>query len=196
MGVRGDRPSHPRNAYRGLTAAQLETWELHLQGESQRGISYRLDLARTTVGDRLDAANPRLRARGVVFGPDGQPHLSLAALRAALDVRQQLPVFAHQPLDAVAVVVHGASELDQVGDDLLQPLEALLEFVDAVVGHQARIMNERSSFATVGRHASVAAICGLAGAAAVSFTAGRTYSERSARRRFPEAPAGAVRADR
>ena len=52
-------------------------------------------------------------------------------------------MFAHQPLDAVAVVVHGASELDQVGDDLLQPLEALLEFVDAVVGHQARIMNER-----------------------------------------------------
>ena len=63
-------------AHREFTAAQLETWELHFQGESQRGISYRLDVARTTVGDRLDAANRRRRARGVVFGPDGQPHLS------------------------------------------------------------------------------------------------------------------------
>ena len=34
----------------------------------------------------------------------------------------------------------------------------------------------------------LAAIYELAGAAAVSFTAGRTYSERSARRRFPQVP--------
>jgi hypothetical protein len=30
-----------------------------------------------------------------------------------------------------------------VGDDLLKPLEALLELVDALVAHQAKIMNER-----------------------------------------------------
>ena len=62
-------------AHRELTAAQFETWELSLQGESQRGISYRLDLARSTITDRLDAANRRLRARGVRFAPDGQPYV-------------------------------------------------------------------------------------------------------------------------
>ena len=62
-------------AHRELTAAQFETWELSLQGESQRGISYRLDLARSTITDRLDAANRRMRARGVRFAPDGQPYV-------------------------------------------------------------------------------------------------------------------------
>lgn len=63
-------------AERELTAGQLEVWRLALQGESQRGISYRLDLARSTITDRLDAANRRLRAHGVVFAPDGEPYLS------------------------------------------------------------------------------------------------------------------------
>ena len=62
-------------ARRELTAGQLEVWELAIQGESQRGIGYRLDLSRTTITDRLDAANRRLRAHGVRFAPDGQPYL-------------------------------------------------------------------------------------------------------------------------
>ena len=62
-------------ARRELTAGQLEVWELVLQGESQRAVSYRLDVARTTVLDRFDAANRRLRAHSVVFALDGQPYL-------------------------------------------------------------------------------------------------------------------------
>ena len=60
-----------------LTDGQREVWELVIQGESQRAVSYRLDVARTTVVDRFDAANRRLRARGVRFGPDGRPYLPL-----------------------------------------------------------------------------------------------------------------------
>ena len=62
-------------AERELTAGQLEVWRLLVQGASQRAVSYRLDLARTTIVDRFDAANRRLRARGVRFAPDGQPHV-------------------------------------------------------------------------------------------------------------------------
>ena len=62
-------------AERELTAGQLEVWRLLLQGKSQRAVSYRLDVARTTVVDRFDAANRRLGARGVLSAADGQPYL-------------------------------------------------------------------------------------------------------------------------
>ena len=59
-----------------LTDGQREVWELVIQGESQRAVGYRLDVpARTTLVDRFDAANRRLRARGVLYAADGQPYL-------------------------------------------------------------------------------------------------------------------------
>ena len=56
-------------ARRALTDRQLETWELHTAGESLRAIAYRLDVARTTAGDRLDAAHRQLRKHGVLVAP-------------------------------------------------------------------------------------------------------------------------------
>ncbi len=58
-----------------LSDRQLQILMLSLHGYSSREISYKLDLARTTVSDHLDAAYRNLRANGVGFGPDGRPYL-------------------------------------------------------------------------------------------------------------------------
>jgi len=58
-----------------LTTKQLDVWYLVTGGCSQRETSYRLDIARTTVTDRYDAACRTLRRHGVRFTPDGRPYL-------------------------------------------------------------------------------------------------------------------------
>lgn len=58
-----------------LSAAQLEAWRMHIDGYSQRAIGYHLDVSRTTVTDRLDAAWRTLRRHGVLVTPDGRPYL-------------------------------------------------------------------------------------------------------------------------
>jgi DNA-directed RNA polymerase specialized sigma24 family protein len=63
-----------------LTPKQIEVWNLiYVEGYTQRACSYRLDLARTTVTDRLDAANRTLRRCGVRFTQDGTPYLEETA---------------------------------------------------------------------------------------------------------------------
>jgi DNA-binding transcriptional regulator LsrR (DeoR family) len=59
-----------------LTRGQFLAWDWHIHGESQRAIAYRLDISRTTVSDRLDAAWRILRKHGVMVTPDGQPYLA------------------------------------------------------------------------------------------------------------------------
>ena len=58
-----------------LTDRQLQVFLMAAEGISVREISYRLDLSRTAITDRLDAAYRKLRAHGVRFHPDGQPYL-------------------------------------------------------------------------------------------------------------------------
>ena len=67
-----------------LTIAQLEAWHMSVNGISQRGIidghstraiAYSLDLSRTTITDRLDAAWRTLRKHGIMVTPDGRPYL-------------------------------------------------------------------------------------------------------------------------
>ena len=58
-----------------LTEKQLDVWYLVTGGCSQRQTAYRLDLSRTTVTDRYDAACRTLRKHGVRFTPDGRPYL-------------------------------------------------------------------------------------------------------------------------
>jgi DNA-directed RNA polymerase specialized sigma24 family protein len=63
-----------------LTPKQIEVWNLiYVEGYTQRACSDRLDLARTTVTDRLDAANRTLRRCGVRFTQDGTPYLEETA---------------------------------------------------------------------------------------------------------------------
>ena len=58
-----------------LTNRQLEVFIMVADGVSVREISYRLDLSRTAVGDRLDGAYRKLRAHGLRFDPQGRPYL-------------------------------------------------------------------------------------------------------------------------
>ncbi len=58
-----------------LTIAQLEAWHMSVNGISQRGIAYRLDISKTTATDRLDAAWRTLRKHGIMVTPDGRPYL-------------------------------------------------------------------------------------------------------------------------
>jgi len=59
-----------------LTDKQREVWEYHhWHGYSFRTIALHLDLSRTTVTDRYDAACRTLRKHGVRFTPDGRPYL-------------------------------------------------------------------------------------------------------------------------
>ena len=58
-----------------LTERQYDVWRCHLNGQSQRAIAYRLDLSRTTITDRLDAAWRTLRKHGIMVTPDGRPYL-------------------------------------------------------------------------------------------------------------------------
>ncbi len=58
-----------------LTDRQLEVFIMVADGIPVRAISYRLDLSRTTVGDRLDGAYRKLRAHGLRFDPQGRPYL-------------------------------------------------------------------------------------------------------------------------
>ena len=62
-------------AQRELTIAQLEAWHMSINGISQRGIAYRLDISKTTATDRLDAAWRTLRRHGIMVTPDGRPYL-------------------------------------------------------------------------------------------------------------------------
>ena len=48
-----------------LTPAQHEAWTLETRGITQRGISWHLDISRSAVLDRLDAAHRKLRKAGV-----------------------------------------------------------------------------------------------------------------------------------
>ena len=48
-----------------LTEAQHEAWTLETRGITQRGISWHLDISRSAVLDRLDAAHRKLRKAGV-----------------------------------------------------------------------------------------------------------------------------------
>ena len=48
-----------------LTPNQLEAWTLETRGITQRGISWHLDISRSAVLDRLDAAHRKLRKAGV-----------------------------------------------------------------------------------------------------------------------------------
>ena len=63
-------------ANRELTVAQLEVLGYVLDGWSQRRIAYHLDLSRTTVTDRIDAAFRTLRRHGIMVTPDGRPYLA------------------------------------------------------------------------------------------------------------------------
>ena len=65
----------PAVSKRELTEQQFVTWALHMAGESQRGIALRLDVARSTVVDRLDASFRQLRRHGVLVDSHGQPYL-------------------------------------------------------------------------------------------------------------------------
>ena len=58
-----------------LTVNQMNVWWLAQQGYSQRAIAYKLDLSRTTITDRLDAAWRTLRKHGIMVTPDGRPYL-------------------------------------------------------------------------------------------------------------------------
>ena len=68
-------PRMTQLAKQHLTPKQLDVWLLLTGGCSQRQTSYRLDLSRTTVTDRYDAACRTLRKHGVRFTPDGRPYL-------------------------------------------------------------------------------------------------------------------------
>jgi hypothetical protein len=59
-----------------LTAPQFVAWKLHIDGHSTRAIAYSLDLSRTTITDRLDAAWRTLRKHGIMVTPDGRPYLT------------------------------------------------------------------------------------------------------------------------
>jgi transposase len=58
-----------------LTENQLRAWTLSVTGMSQRSIAYALDVNRTTITDRLDAAWRTLRKHGIMVTPDGRPYL-------------------------------------------------------------------------------------------------------------------------
>jgi DNA-binding NarL/FixJ family response regulator len=58
-----------------LTPPQFIAWKLHTDGNSTRSIAYALDLSRTTITDRIDAAWRTLRKHGVLVTPDGTPYL-------------------------------------------------------------------------------------------------------------------------
>ena len=58
-----------------LTENQYTAWNYHIHGMSTRAIAYRMDTARTTTSDRIDAAWRKLRQHGITVTPDGQPHL-------------------------------------------------------------------------------------------------------------------------
>ena len=58
-----------------LTENQFRAWSLSIAGMSQRSIAYALDVNRTTITDRLDAAWRTLRKHGIMVTPDGRPYL-------------------------------------------------------------------------------------------------------------------------
>jgi DNA-directed RNA polymerase specialized sigma24 family protein len=63
-----------------LTVKQIEVWTRIVEnGWSIRQTASHLDLARTTVTDRFDAACRTLRRHGVRFTQDGTPYLEETA---------------------------------------------------------------------------------------------------------------------
>lgn len=62
-----------------LTPAQYAAWQLDTTGISQREIAYRLDISRSSVIDRLDAADRTLRRHGIHKTPGGVYYLEETA---------------------------------------------------------------------------------------------------------------------
>lgn len=62
-----------------LTAKQFEAWELEAAGHSPREIMWRLNLHKSSVQDRLDAAHLNLMRAGVQMTDQGDYYLEETA---------------------------------------------------------------------------------------------------------------------
>jgi DNA-binding NarL/FixJ family response regulator len=72
-------PAVRETAERVLTEKQLDAWRLEADGSSIRDIAFRLDIAKTTASDRLEAAHRILRRAGVRMSPNGIYYLEESA---------------------------------------------------------------------------------------------------------------------
>lgn len=66
-------------ATRELTEPQLHAWMLHLAGCSQNRIAIMLNISRSTVRSRLDAADHKLRQHGITKDQHGNYYRKKAA---------------------------------------------------------------------------------------------------------------------